>query len=234
LKNFKDHPEDEGTIWFSDSGAEEKVLEYLESLDDEGILCKDPADDRSATTFLDLGTGNGHLLFALRDEGWTGSMLGLDYSQTSVELACQIEQARRESEVRDGDSVNNFNAGYVEFRQRDILSSSDCTEQFDVLLDKGTFDAISLSSDTDGTGRRICEKYRPSIKPLLKVGGLFVITSCNWTEEELKRWFLEDSPDEDGIFELKDRLKYPTFRYQGQEGQTVVSLCFEKKAKKAK
>lgn len=47
-----------------------------------------------------------------------------------------------------------------------------------------TFDAISLAEKTvDGAAPN--SLYAPAIKRLLKPKGLFCITSCNWTEEEL-------------------------------------------------
>jgi hypothetical protein len=100
-----------------------------------------------------------------------------------------------------------------------------------VLLDKGTFDAISLSSEKDSQGRRISERYRSSIKPFLEDGGLFLITSCNWTEEELRSWLEKEEEGEDEIFKFRDRIKYPRFQFGGKEGQSVVTLCFEKKTR---
>jgi hypothetical protein len=97
-----------------------------------------------------------------------------------------------------------------------------------VLLDKGTFDAVSLSSEKDAHGRRVSERYRARVMPFLKDGGLFLITSCNWTEEELRRWFEKEEPGQDSIFKFRDRIKYPRFQFGGKEGQSVVTLCFEK------
>ena len=57
---------------------------------------------------------------------------------------------------------------------------------FDICLDKGTYDAISLSP-SDPEERKA--EYVHSAATLLKSGGLLVIASCNWTEEELKKQF---------------------------------------------
>ncbi|KAF2668612.1 hypothetical protein BT63DRAFT_456255 [Microthyrium microscopicum] len=230
LSNHSENPEDEGTIWFSDSGAEEKMLEFLDELADQGTLVKGNGEtswiDKHATTFLDLGTGNGHLLFALRKEQWAGAMLGLDYSQASIELAKRIEQARQQTSEQEDDEVCR---APIDFLTHDLLSDrSSPITPFDVLLDKGTFDAISLSSDTTPDGRRASELYRIRVKPLLKDNGLFLITSCNWTEEELCHWFQTNSAGEDGRFVFQDRVRYPSFRFGGQEGQTVVTICFRK------
>ena len=47
-------------------------------------------------SFLDVGTGNGHLLFELReaDEEYSGRMVGIDYSPASVKLANAIAEQR--------------------------------------------------------------------------------------------------------------------------------------------
>jgi SAM-dependent methyltransferase len=208
----------------------------LDDLADQGVLIKGDASNRIpdflASSILDLGTGNGHLLFELRKSGWAGSMLGVDYSMASITLARQIEDAR----LLDGESADNDgNAGEtvsslapIELKELDILAPElSVSQAFDVLLDKGTFDAISLSSEVDSDGKRRSERYRTQIKPFLKDGGLFVITSCNWTEEELRKWFETKTQNESTVFQFESRIRYPSFRFGGREGQTVVTLCFK-------
>jgi SAM-dependent methyltransferase len=215
-KNFAANTDDEGTIWFSDAGAEERMLSFLEDLSDEGQLQKDSDNDETTTRFLDLGTGNGHLLFALREDGWTGEMVGVDYAPQSVQLANEIREAKG-PEYAD-----------VAFHEWDILSQAPGTwlaSGFDVVLDKGTFDAICLAQDTDAQGRRICEGYREKVEALVKPGGRFLITSCNWTAQEVKGWF--EVPDGQLVFE--DSVKYPSFTFGGQTGTSVATLCFRRK-----
>jgi SAM-dependent methyltransferase len=230
-------------VWFSDSGAEEKMIDYLEGLADEGRLFKEPGED--ATSFLDLGTGNGHLLYSLRDNGWSGRMLGLDYSSTSVNLARQIgenrlssttdrsEEASENADGTEAEDQEDANAGSrlpVHFEEYDIFNPvplpTSPPDGFDVVLDKGTFDAISLSSDIDSSGRRLCEAYCSYIKPLIQPNGFFIITSCNWTEDELRAWFDKANGEEEGKLTFYDRVKYPRFTFGGKTGQSVVTLCF--------
>ncbi|KAF2092043.1 S-adenosyl-L-methionine-dependent methyltransferase [Saccharata proteae CBS 121410] len=247
LANHASSARDEGTIWFSDAAAEERILQYLDDLASGGQLMQnrgegegddnnddndDDDDDEeedagdggeavkaaALTTFLDLGTGNGHLLFALRDEGWEGVMMGVDYSGKSVALARQIAAARQ-TEEKGLD---------VRFEEFDILAPLPASapdwlgDGFDVVLDKGTFDAISLSGETDARGRRICEGYRERVERLVKKGGRLVITSCNWTSEELKGWF------GGGELVYEDAIRYPSFTFGGQTGQQVCTLCFRR------
>lgn len=59
---------------------------------------------------------------------------------------------------------------------------------FHVCVDKGTFDAISLHPDGAAEKRR---QYVASLSRALGVRGFFLITSCNWTAEELLTEFRE-------------------------------------------
>ncbi|TGJ84413.1 hypothetical protein E0Z10_g4367 [Xylaria hypoxylon] len=305
ITNHAHDPLDTGTAWFDDSDAETKLLEFL----DEPERAQELGLDTATTSFLDLGTGNGALLFALRDAGWVGPMLGVDYSAQSVRFARRIERARRrEGKERgggdgskkgdaeeEGDTAKN-NEGKadeheedddeedddeeddddddededVHFAEHDIFHtpatallharfSPSIVEGWDVILDKGTFDAISLSAETldgadnaddtntppatDDTGtrpRRINEAYGTRILPLIREGGLFLITSCNWTETELRSWFegdgtLQETPaaseDQEPVywgFKIVGRVEYRSFSFGGVKGQTISSLCFQK------
>ncbi|KAF4535933.1 S-adenosylmethionine-dependent methyltransferase [Lasiodiplodia theobromae] len=236
IANHAEHPSDEGTVWFADANAEERMVSYLDDLaddwrlikgDDEGFEDESAAEaERDCTSFLDLGTGNGHLLFALRDEGWRGRMVGVDYSARSVELARRIAAERAKEEEKAA-------AADVDFEEWDILGEEPRQEWlqggFDVVLDKGTFDAISLSAETDAQGRRIFEGYREKVEPLIKPGGLLLITSCNWTADELKAWFVVEG----GLLEYEDKIKYSSFTFGGRSGSKVCSLCFKKKIEPA-
>lgn len=135
-------------------------------------------------------------------------MLGVDYSLASVELARRIAGQK------------NLD---IEFEVWDIMGNENpWLGGFDVLLDKGTFDAVSLNAEEDADGRRICEGYRDKVEGLVKPGGRFLITSCNWTEKELGEWF------GGGNLVVEGRLEYPTYSFGGMKGQSVYSVCFRK------
>ncbi|KAK7918334.1 protein-lysine N-methyltransferase EFM4 [Apiospora marii] len=289
LTNHAHDPADTGTNWFEDSDAQEKLIEFLadffqvssdddEDEDDEGEGKDDKkspqqkAETKTNTSFLDLGTGNGDMLFGLRDAGWTGPMLGVDYSERSVEFARRIEDARRKGltprHTRDDDESDDDDdeeqketlateaeaeaeaAEAIDFQIHDILTPSQPLAAksphggrgWDVVLDKGTFDAISLSSETDpATGRRVSENYRARVLPLVREGGLFLVTSCNWTEEELDKWFAGEQQQQEGQsdeaeerswrFQQVGRVEYPSFSFGGVKGSTISSLCFRKMAR---
>ena len=69
----------------------------------------------------------------------------------------------------------------------DDTSSKHClAHQYDVVLDKGTYDAICMNPDDTQNQR---QKYQQAVSRLVHSGGLFVITSCNWTQAELLQQF---------------------------------------------
>lgn len=283
-------PSDEGIVWFADAGAERKTVSLLDRFrdgavgassesradsddDDDDDDDEDDGDetlcdvlkpiklDSSTASVLDIGTGNGHMLYSLRQAGWKGRMVGIDYSRASVDLAKQIALARvNKSGTRRDPSTGLLTpeselesipttAGCVgfsniEFHYFDVLTMSPLEAEwfscpdgdtgagaagFDVVHDKGTFDAISLCAETDEHGNRIGDGYPARIVPLIKVGGLFVITSCNWTEAELVEWFVRRSQGQGGpTLELVGRVRYRSFSYGGSTGQKVTTVCFER------
>lgn len=215
-------------MWFDDSDAEAKLLEFLAdyTTGEDGTLSL----GKETTSLLDLGCGNGSLLFALRDEDWEGRALGVDYSEKSIALARQIAATRADEEEDDNREVE-FAVWDVLAGAYDTLLSGDETEGWDVVLDKGTFDAISLSRERDASGLRICEAYKGRVLKLVKPNGVFLVTSCNWTEGELKAWFEEEGETEDentGNFAQVGRVQYPSFSFGGVKGQTISTLCFQR------
>ncbi|KAK2590259.1 Protein-lysine N-methyltransferase efm4 [Conoideocrella luteorostrata] len=203
LSNHASNPDDIGTVWFDDSDAESKMVQFLDALSESQSQSRSPSSSlpilpKHTTSILDLGCGNGSMLFSLREqEDWSGRALGIDYSPQSVALAKQISRSMTvvETETQEDDATA------VEFSEWDIIAGPYSTvlngaqeSGWDVVLDKGTFDAISLS-DEQAHGRRLCELYCHRVLPLVRKGGIFLITSCNWTEEELANWFVAKKED---------------------------------------
>jgi len=66
-------------------------------------------------------------------------------------------------------------------------SSEYClSHSYDIVLDKGTYDAICLNPVDAQKQRRT---YHEAISRLVRSGGLFIVTSCNWTQAELLQQF---------------------------------------------
>lgn len=200
-KNFLDNPEDTGECWFDDNGAEDRMVDFMvENL---------TKFNNKESSVIDLGTGNGHLLFELAENDFEAQMLGVDYSVESVRFATEI------AKEKDYD---------VKFAQADIFDSKWSPGQFDVVLDKGTLDAIALSGLTVGENNQpVVEVYSTVIEKILKSNGIFLITSCNFTQEELIKIITK------GELEVWETIKYPVFEFGGIKGSTICSVAFIKK-----
>jgi len=169
---------------------------------------------------LDIGAGNGTLSIALVEAGYDPSrILGIDYSADSVRLARSVASHR--------------SASGITFEPCDFLSDNPPTlsgmpgpeQSWDLLLDKGTFDAIALASKSDGSEVSPTDMYPGRVSRLLKAGGYFLITSCNFTEEELKHRF------ETSVTSLAyhSRIQYKMFTFGGKTGSVCSSVAFVKK-----
>ena len=169
LANFADNPDDEGEVWFGED-ALYRVLAWFDRNRD--LVPLDAA-------ILDLGCGNGVTCLHLLGEGFS-DVTGVDYSPGAIELAKKIA------------AKHNYVTTQVKFEVCDILS--DPAEaafplrdrKFDVLFDKGTYDAVSLDPEGAKVKR---DKYIDNVVALMSEEAFLVITSCNWTKDELLRHF---------------------------------------------
>lgn len=202
--NFKENPEDTGECWFADNDAEDKMIEFLIDNTGEYRVSSD-------SSMIDLGTGNGHLLFQLYEEGFHGRMVGVDYSAKSAEFAAQILQSKYP------EATNLF------FEASDIFSTNWNPGQFDVVLDKGTLDAIALSGIVGENGQSIVQLYPKVVEKLLTKDSIFLITSCNFTQDELIQII------ESEHLKVWKTIEYPVFEFGGVKGASICSVAFVKK-----
>jgi len=104
----------------------------------------------------------------------------------------------------------------------DLLKIHDesTVNKYDVCLDKGTFDAISLCPDVpQAEARRL---YFENVIKLMKDDGRFIITSCNWTTKEIVT-FSED------WFSFKAEVPTASFNFGGKSGSLVSIVVLIKK-----
>ncbi|KAK3563158.1 hypothetical protein QTP86_016400, partial [Hemibagrus guttatus] len=197
---------DVGEIWFGEESMN-RVIRWIE---------KQNTPENAA--ILDIGTGNGIFLVELAKHGFM-NLTGIDYSSASVELATNVlaEEGLTNIKVQDynfpslelrgtnmfqHDRVPVYEARSMKTwftKEMDFLNPSPELKGFDLCIDKGTFDAISLNPED----REIAKlQYMTSLRAALKPQGHFIITSCNWTKEQLLQIF---SPG----FELLQELPTP-------------------------
>ncbi|XP_059471375.1 EEF1A lysine methyltransferase 2 [Neocloeon triangulifer] len=191
INNFQSHG-DVGEEWFGEDSAM-RVVKWLNAY--EKVT--------KGSKIIDIGCGNGMLLSLMAEEEYE-NLLGVDYSQHAINLAS---------------SVANKMALNISFKVWDILSAESCPGDvpFDVALDKGTYDAIGLSSN----GAEDRKTYITKVHSILTPDGILVLTSCNYTEDELESQFSER-------FTKLSRIPAPTFKFGGREGSLISSLILRK------
>ena len=187
---------DPGEVWFGEA-AGARMVQWLE---------RHPEHVRGDALVLDVGCGNGVLSVDLAREGF--EVVGVDYCLEAVILSRQVAE-------KEGQEVT--------FEVCDILEDplkSDCQAMkriYDVVVDKGTFDAISLGETALDDKRT----YVKNVASVLEPEGLLLITSCNWTEEELTAQFCDH-------FTVHSALPTPSFSFGGQTGHNVTTVVFRK------
>ncbi|XP_054030582.1 EEF1A lysine methyltransferase 2 [Dryobates pubescens] len=191
LQTFQDIG-DAGEIWFGEESMT-RIIRWLEKQ-------KVPLD----SSVLDIGTGNGVLLVELARSGYT-NLTGIDYSPSAIQLS---------EKVREKEGMS-----HIKLKVEDFLAPSAELSGFEICIDKGTYDAISLNPD-NAVGKR--KQYVRSLCSVLKPEGFFLITSCNWTKEELLNEFREG-------FEILEELPTPKFCFGGRIGNSVTALVFQRK-----
>ena len=221
---------DEGEVWFG-ARVNRTVADWVTAL----------APPAASPAVLDVGCGNGALLFALASRGHE-HLTGSDYSGAGLALARAVAAARGGPAAR------------VAFVLDDVTATTLPHASFDVVTDKGTLDAIGLSAE--GVAAR--GLYRSSVAALLKPGGLLVLTCVNSTADELVAEFAggghgggQGNGNEGGaareraaaaavdaadtpaapppLFTYVDRVRtYPTLAFGGATGARVATAAFRR------
>lgn len=181
--------------------------------------CLENVPASKSASILEIGMGNGVLLTSLVDSGYDPKLMrGIDYSPDAVRLAEKVALAR-------GDSCSRVTYSVCDFLSEDVpkLGQDSQHPPFDLILDKGTFDAIALAQkNSDGAiPSRI---YPTRLASALSSGGYFLITSCNFTEEELIQRFTKS---ELGL-NYHSRVQHQTYTFGGRSGSIVVTIAFQK------
>jgi len=180
-----------------------------------------PPTSVTPPSILEVGSGNGTLLFALLDAKYLPeSLCGIDYSPGSIKLASSI------AATRGGEKISFHLCDFLTEDPPMLPSepTGSSLDAWDLILDKGTFDAIGLMEKDPATAQAPADGYPLRVVRLLKPGGHFLITSCNFTEEELRAKF---ATHETGLL-YHSRIQHPTYTYGGKSGSICSSVAFQK------
>lgn len=185
--------------------------------------------EKEELKIIDLGTGNGHLLFQMHEDmdedcevndQISLKYTGIDYSPDSVKFASDI-------------AITKYEQASFEFDQVDLLQKESeflakHEGEYDILLDKGTLDAIGLNNEPleEHDGKIGMEIYSRQISKIMHKDSILLITSCNFTESELIKVITENGTNN---LEVWDQIQYPSFQFGGIKGSTICSIAFIKK-----
>ncbi|KAI1307036.1 hypothetical protein EDD11_004581 [Mortierella claussenii] len=254
VDNYKDHG-DIGEIWFGEDSAM-KMVDWVE---------ENYEDCKETCSILDLGCGNGHLLLDLAELGFE-DLTGIDYSPAAIKLARAVATDKELDHI-------------IKYEAVDFLAEKEtlewCTKQnstgiqdgqdaqpkkFTVLLDKGTYDAISLHQKNKrdaamaAATTNVANTETQAVET--KATDNIVLAENDDNMEELADRYpkrVAAMMQDDGrllitscnwtqaeliqrftqVFEYDSSLKYPTFTFGGVKGQTISSVVFKKKAASA-
>jgi SAM-dependent methyltransferase len=163
---------------------------------------------------LEIGCGNGTLVLAFSEAGYaTTHLSGIDYSPGAIKLAMSIAATR-------GEGIT-FNS--CDFLKEDPPILSHMKEGvWDLLLDKGTFDAIALG-EKDEKGQSPAVNYPGRIQKLLAPGGCFLIT-CTCMPKVCVLQCYEQFPRTSMQF-YRDRIEGSVRNDRDRSSVSVSSCC---------
>ena len=195
IEQFKNNGNELGDIWFG-KALQKRLVNYILKI----------YPDKN-TKIFDVGFGNGVFLYKLAKNNYV-NLYGIDYSPDSLQLAKMIIESK---EKKHGKEFK------IHLYCEDINTSNKViNETFDIIHDKGSFDAYMMNN------KNTLENYHKYIKSYSKNGTVLIITSCNNTRDELKNKF----PLEKG-FQFIEEIKNKTFVFGGQEGQQQATQIYK-------
>lgn len=143
------------------------------------------------------------MLIELSNEYYT-NLTGVDYSPLAIELAARVAKDQEHK---------------ITFQVADLLDEA-CVAgfgKFKIVHDKGTYDAVALMENA--MEKRA--KYIKNVASMMDDDSFFIITSCNFTEDELIESFV-------ATFTKHAVIPTQTFMFGGKQGNIVTSLVFKK------
>ncbi|KAE8694489.1 methyltransferase-like protein 10 isoform 2 [Hibiscus syriacus] len=181
-------------------------------------------DDKflSSWIVLDIGMASGLLLQEVSKQGFS-DLTGTDYSEGAIDLARSLA---------DRDGFSN-----IKFLVDDILETK-LDRQFQLIMDKGTLDAIGLHPD--GPIKRMM--YWDSVSKLLAPGGILVSTlqgdyilqpykrrigARGGKFQSKERYDIPRNTERPSPFRYLNQVRtYPTFMFGGSVGSLVATVAF--------
>ncbi|KAI5706692.1 hypothetical protein M8J75_010505 [Diaphorina citri] len=177
IERFEDYG-DIGEIWFG-RDCMKRIVQWMSS---SNLVSK-------SDNIVDLGCGNAALLIDLEKAGFT-NLTGVDYSEEAIQLAQLIKEKE--------------NLVNIQLKVQDLLADDIPANVYNIAVDKGTYDAISLNPNDPASKRKT---YIRNVHTMIRPDGLFILTS---------------------YFQHIESISAPQFSFGGKVGNTVTTLILKK------
>jgi len=203
--NFAENEDDVGEVWFGEVCLQ-KMCRCIAAL---------PGVDPASARVLDVGCGNAYTLAWLWTEHDFRHIIGSDYSPNSVEHAKAVLKSQCSTEGLDDGSYE------MDVVLDDATHTQLSESSFDLVVDKGTYDAIYLLPGTPEERNDALRRYREGVQRVLRKGEgkYFVITTCNFTRDEIITQFSD-------VFAYYRHVDYPVLEFGGHKGSTNATVVF--------
>jgi len=202
ISQFLNNRDEIGYVWYGKQ-VQNKTVQYIKN----NFTNKD-------IKILDIGCGNGALLFELINIGFS-NLKGMDYSEKSIELACNIKNYK----ISQGEKLCEKIEFYTEDINEPLIENKEYL--YDLILDKGTFDAYMLNKDNSYLN------YSKYIKTKMNDKSILIISSCNHLKKDLLEYFTNSENNQNFGFELVEEIPHKSFNFGGSIGQSVTTLVFK-------
>ncbi|KAJ1452782.1 S-adenosyl-L-methionine-dependent methyltransferase [Pelagophyceae sp. CCMP2097] len=168
-KDGDEHLYSDASYWadryVSEAAGEGGGFEWFLSYESLQPLLAGPANKRKSKAVLDLGCGNSKLLVDMRADGFEGRLVAVDFVESALET-----QRKLGAEEKG-----------IELLRTDVRSTPFADESFDLIVDKGTVDA--MISAKKGGAANVSAAMKEAAR-LLKHGGRLCVCSHHRVDSE--------------------------------------------------
>lgn len=196
----------ESEVWFG-KGLSRRIVSWIV----KHLSTKQKSEE--PVRILDVGSGNAFTLITLVEQ-YKGTrdmkLLGIDYSKSSVELSRKL--------VSDQGLSEKIITEQCDFLKLDEVERVTQGQKFDIVIDVGTFDAICLLAGSALEATQL--DYMRSLNAVMREDSIFILASCNHSEEELISLIGQDRKP-------IDKIETPKLKFGGKEGSQVNCIIVQ-------
>lgn len=174
-------------------------------------------EEKETCAILDLGCGNGHLLLDLAELGFE-DLTGIDYSPAAIELAKAVAEDKEVDHIIKYEAVDFLaEKETLEWCVHQAAPGSDGhgePKKFKVMLDKGTYDAISLH-----------QKNKADAVAAAAAANADAYSEEKEGEESVAKDNIVLAENDDNMEELADRYPKRVASMMRDDGRLLITSC---------